>query len=182
MWELDYKERWAPKNWCFWTVVLEKTLESPLACKEIKPVNPKGNQPLIFIGRTDAKAQLQSFGHLMQKTNSLEKNPNAGKDWREEAKGTIEDAILACHHQFVEHEFEQAQGAGDGQGSLACCSPCGCKDLDRAEQLNWTDWIFHFVVEFQFWNFCVVHFQNVCLLSSGQDIILILNSTHTKQK
>ena len=91
MWELDYKESRAPKNWCFWTVVLEKTLESPLDCKEIQPVNPKSNQPWIIIGRTDAEAEIQFFGHLVPLTG---KEPVAGKDWRQEEKGMTEDKMV----------------------------------------------------------------------------------------
>ena len=93
MWELGYKESWLPKNWCFWTVVLEKTLEGSLDCKEIQPFHPKGDQSWIFFGRTDVKLKLQYFGHLMQKSDSLEKNPDAEKDWTQE-KGMIGDEIV----------------------------------------------------------------------------------------
>jgi len=115
MWELDHKEGWAPKNWCSWTVVLEKTLESPLDCKEIKQGNPKGNQPWIVTGRTDLKLKLQYFGHLIWSADSLEKTLMLGKI----------------------HEFEQTLGANERQGSLACCSPWGCRvgpDLVTEEQ------------------------------------------------
>ena len=94
MWELDYKESWAPKKWCFWTVVLEKSLESPLDCKEIQPVHPKGNQFLMFVGRTDVEAETQYFGHLMQRANSLEKT-DAEKDWREKEKGVAETEMVS---------------------------------------------------------------------------------------
>ena len=120
MWELDYKESWAPKNWCFWTMVLEKTLESPLDCKEIQPVNPKGNQSWIFTRRTDAEAPI--FWPPDAKNWLIGKNPDAGKDWRRENKGMTEDEMVGWHHQLDGHEFEQAQEVGDGQGSLACCS------------------------------------------------------------
>ena len=106
MWELVYKESWAPKNWCFWTVVLEKTLESPLDYKEIQPVHPKGNQSWIFIGMTDAEAKTQYFGHLMQRADSFEKNLDAGKDWRQEQKGMTEDEMVRWHHQLNGREFE----------------------------------------------------------------------------
>ena len=106
MWELNHKEGWAPKNWCFWTVVLEKTLESPLDYKEIKPVNPKGTQAWIFIGRTDAEAPI--FSHLIQRANLLERTLT-GKDWRQKKKGTAEDEMLGWYHWFNGHEFEQAQ-------------------------------------------------------------------------
>ena len=133
--ELDYKEIWAQKNWCFWTVVLEKTLENPSDCKEIQPVHPKGNQSWLFIGRTDAEAPI--VWPPDAKNWLLGKDPEAGKDWRQEEKGTTEDEMVGWHHQLDGHEFEQAPGIGDGQGGLACCSPRGCKELDTTEWLNW---------------------------------------------
>ena len=139
MWELDYKERWVPKHWCFWTVVLEKTLESPLACKDIQPVHPKGNQPWIFIGRTDAEAEAPILWPPDVKNWFIGKDPDAGKDWRQEEKGMTEDEMVGWHHWLNGHEFEQALGVGDGQGSLVCHSPWGCKESDTTEQLNWTD-------------------------------------------
>ena len=137
--ELDYKESWVQKNWCFWTVVLEKTLESPLDCKEFQPVNPKGNQSWIFIGRTDAEAEIPILWPPDAKNWFIGKDPDAGKDWRQEEKGTTEDAMVEWHHWISGHEFEQASGVGDGQGSLACCSPWGWKELDTTEWLNWTN-------------------------------------------
>ena len=121
MWELDCEESRAPNNWCFWTVVLEKTLESPLECKEIKPVNLKGNQSWIFIGRSDAEAETPIFCSPDAKNWLIGKDPDAGKDWRQEKeKGTTEDEMIGWHHQFDGYEFEQAPGVGNGQGSLAC--------------------------------------------------------------
>ena len=108
MWDLDYKETWVPKNWCFWTVVLEKTLESPLDCKEIKPANPKGNQSWIFIGRTDAEAEAPILWPFDVKNGVIGKDPDAGKDWRWEEKGTTEDEMVEWHHRLDGHEFEQA--------------------------------------------------------------------------
>ena len=137
MWELDYKESWALKNWCFWSVVLEKTLESNLDCKEILPVHPKGNQSLIFIGRTDAKAETPILWPPDSKNWLIWKDSDAGKDWRREQKGTTEDGMVGWHQQLNEHEFEQAPGVGDGQASLACCSPWNHKELDMTKQLNW---------------------------------------------
>ena len=137
MWELDYKESWVPKNGCFWTVVLKKTLETPLDCREILPVNPKGNQPWIFIGRTDAEAEIPILWPPDERSWLIEKDPNAGKDWRWEEKGTTEDERVGWHHWLDGHEFEQAPGVGDGQGSLACCSPWGRKESDMTEWLNW---------------------------------------------
>ena len=136
MWELDYKEGWAPKNWCFWTVVLEKTLESPLNCTEIKPVHPKGNQPWIFIGRTDAGAETPVLRPPNAKSWIIRKDPDAGKDRRQE-KGMTEDEMVGWDHRLNGHEFEQALGDGKGQGSLACCSPWGHKESDWATELNW---------------------------------------------
>ena len=138
MWELDYKkESWALKNWCFWTVVLEKTLESPLDCKEIKPVHSKGNQSWIFIGRTDAEVETPILWPPDVKTWLIGKDPDAGKDWRQEEKGTAEDEMVGWHHRLNGHEFEQAWGVGDGQGGLACCSPWDHKESDMTEWLNW---------------------------------------------
>ena len=169
MWELDHKEGWLPKNWCFQTVVLEKILESPLGCKEIKVVNPKGDQSRIFIGRTGAEAETPILWLPDAKNWLNGKDPNAGteepdglpsmglhrvghdwgdlaaaaaagKDWRLEEKGTTEDEIVGRHHQLNGHEFEQALGAGDEQGSLECCRPWAHKELDTTQQLNWTDY------------------------------------------
>ena len=122
MWELDHKENWMPKNWCFWTVVLEKTLESPLDCK-IKPVHPKGNQSWIFIRRTDAEAETPTLWLSDAKSWLFRKDPDAGKEWRQEEKGTTGNQMVGWHHWPNGHEFEQALGNGEGQGSLACCSP-----------------------------------------------------------
>ena len=113
-WELDHKESWAPKNWCFWTVVLEKTLESPLDCKEIQPVNPKGNQFWMFIGRTDTEAETPILWPPDAKNWLIGKDPDAGKDWRQEEKGMTEDEMVGWHHQLDGHEFEQALGVGNG--------------------------------------------------------------------
>ena len=137
MWELDHKESWVPKNWWFWTVVLEKTLESPLDCKEIKPVHPKGNQSWLFIRRTDTEAETPILWPSDAKNWLTGKDPDAGKDWRQEEKGTTEDEMVGWHHLLNEHEFKQAPGVCDGQGSLACCSPWGLKESDTTEQLNW---------------------------------------------
>ena len=116
---------------------LEKTLESPLDNKETQPVNPKGSQSWIFTEGLMLKLKLQYFGHLMWRTDSLE-DPDAGEDWRQE-KGTTEDEMVGWHHWLNGHEFGYTPGDGDGQGSLACCSPWGCKESDMTEQLNWTE-------------------------------------------
>ena len=135
----ESKESWGPKNWCFWTVMLEKTLESPLDCKEIQPVHSKGNQSWIPIGRTDAEAETPILWPADAKNWLTGKDPNAWKDWRWEEKGTTEDETVGWHHRLNGHEFGQALGVSDGQGILACCSPCGCKELDITEWLNWTE-------------------------------------------
>ena len=137
MLELDHKESWAPKNWYFWTVVLEKTLESPLDCKEIQPVHSKGDQSWVFIGRTDVEAETPIFWPPDVKNWLIWKDPDAGKDRRRKEKGTAESEIVGWHHRLDGLEFEQARGVGDGQGSLACCRPWGHKESDRTEQLNW---------------------------------------------
>ena len=137
MWELDHRESWALKNWCFGTVVLEKTLESPLDGEEIKPVNPKGNQSWIFIGRTDAEVETPILWPPVVKNWLTGKDPDAGKDWSGDGKGTTEDTMVGWHHRLSGHVIEQAPGVGDGQGSLACCSPCGHKESDTTEWLNW---------------------------------------------
>ena len=137
IWELDYKERGATKNWWFWTVVLQKILQSPLDCKEIQTDNIKGNQSWIFVGRTDAQAETPSFGHLMwrndplEKTLLLEKIEGKRRGWQRIRwlDGIPDDG----------HDFEQAPGAGYEQGSLACCSPWGLKELNRTKWLNWCE-------------------------------------------
>ena len=133
MWELRHKESWVLKNWCFWTVVLEKTFESPMDCKEIKPVNPKGNQSWIFIGRTDDETEAPMLWPPDPKNWLIGKDPDVWKDWRQEEKGMTEDEMVGWHHQLNGHEFEQALGVGDGHGSLACCSPWVLKESDKTD-------------------------------------------------
>ena len=123
--ELYHQEGWAPKNWCFWTV---KTLQNPLDCKEIQPVHPKGNQSWIFIGRADAEAEAPILWLL--KSCFFRKDPEAGKDWRQEEKGTTEDEMVGWHYQLNRKKLEQALGYGEGQGGLACCSPWDCKRVE----------------------------------------------------
>ena len=135
MWELDCEERWVPKN-CFWTVLLEKILESPLDCKEIQPVHPKGNLSWIFIGRTDAEAETPILWPPDATNWLIGKDPDGGKDWRQEEKGMTEDEMVGWHHRLNGHEFEHALGTGDGQGSLAYCSPWGCKETRLSD---WTE-------------------------------------------
>jgi len=139
MWELDYKESWTLKNWWFWTVVLEENLQSTLGCKKIKPVNPKLNQSWIFIGKMDAEAETLILWPPDGKKWLIGKDPDAGKNWKQEEKGITEDEMIGWHHQLDEHEFEQAPGDGYGQGSLMCCSPWGRKESEMTEQLNRTE-------------------------------------------
>ena len=135
IWELDHKEGWVLKNWCFQTVVLEKTLESPLDCKEIKSVHPKGNQLWIFIGRTDAEAPILWPPDV--KNWLIGKDPDAGKDWGRE-KGTTEDEMVGWHHRLW---VWVNSGVGDGQGGLAFCSPWGHRESDTTEQLKRSDFL-----------------------------------------
>ena len=131
------EESWALKNWCFWIAELENTLESPLGSKEIQPVHSKGNQSWIFIGRTDTEATI--LWPPDAKNWLIGKDPDAGKGWRQEEKGTTEDEMVGWHHGLYGHEFEQSLGVGYGQGGPACCSTWGCKELDMTEGLNWTE-------------------------------------------
>ena len=142
MWELDSKERWTWENCCFWTVMLEKILESPLDRKEFQPVHPKENQSWIFIGRTDAEVEAPTFWSPDVKNWLTGKDPNGGKDWRQEEKGTTEDEMVGWHHRLDGHESEYALRVGDGQEGLACCSPWGQKiqtQLSDWTELNWTE-------------------------------------------
>ena len=139
MWELDYKENWAPKNWCFWTAVLEKTLESPLDCKEIQPVYPKGDQSWVFIGRTDVEAETPILWLPDVKSWLIWKDSDAGKDWGQEEKGTREDEMAGWHQWLDGLGFRWTPGVGDGQGGLACCGSWGHKESDMTERLNWTE-------------------------------------------
>ena len=138
MWELDYKESWAPKNWCFWTVVLEKTLTSPLDCTEIQPVHPKGNQSWIFIGRTDVEAETPILWPPDVKSWLIWKDSDAGRDWGQEEKGTTEDEMVGWHHRFNGHGFGWTPGVGDGQGGLVCFGSWDHKELNMTEWLSWT--------------------------------------------
>ena len=148
---IHYKASWAQKNWCFWIVVLEKTLESPLDGKEIQLVHPKGNQSWIFIGRTDAKAEAPILWPPDAKSWLIGKDPD-GKDWRWKEKGTTEDEMVGWHHWLNGHEFEYALGVGDGQGGLMYYDPWDHKELDTTEWLNWTvNTSIYIFLNFQTW-------------------------------
>ena len=137
MWELDCEESQALKNWCFWTVVLEKTLEGPLDCKEIQPVHFKGDQSWVFFGRNDAKAETPVLWPPHVKSWLIGKDSDSRKDWGQEEKGTPEDEMAGWHHWLDGCESEWTLGVGDGQGGLACCDSWGRKKSDTTEQLNW---------------------------------------------
>ena len=139
MWELDCEESWVPKNWCFWTVVLMKTLESPLDWKEVQPVHPKGDQSWVFIGGTDVEAETPVLWPPDAKSWLIWKDPDAGRDWGQEEKRTTEDEMVGWHHWLDGHGFVWTLGIGDGQGGLMCCGSWGRKELDTTEWLNWTE-------------------------------------------
>ena len=126
MWELDYKESWASKSWCFWTMVLEKTLENPLDCEEIPPVHPKGDQSCVLIGRTDAEAETPILWPPDGKSWLICQDPDARKDWGQEEKGMTKDEMVGWHHRLNGHGFGWTTAVGDGQGGLACCGSWGC--------------------------------------------------------
>ena len=137
MWELDYKESWVQKNWCLWTVVLEKTLESPLDCKEIQPVHPKGNRSWVFIGRTDVEAETPILCPPDAKNWLIWNNPDAGKDWGQEEKGPMEDEMVRWYHRLNGHEFGWTPGVGDGQGGLLRFMGLQRVWHDLVTELNW---------------------------------------------
>ena len=139
MWELDCEESWMLKNWCCWTVVLEKTLESPLDCKEIQPVHSKWDQPWVFIGRTDGKAVTPILWLPHAKCWLIGKDSDAGRDWGQEEKGTTEDERTGWYYRLYGHEFEWTPGIGDGQGGLLCCDSWDHKELDTTEWMNLTE-------------------------------------------
>ena len=145
MWELDYKESWVQKNWCFWTVVLEKTLESPLDCKEIQPVHSEGNQSWVFIGRTDVEAEIPILWPPGVKSWLIWKDSDAGRDWGQEEKGTTQDEMVGWHHWLNGYEFGWTPGVGDGQGGLVCCGSWG--PTSRIRLSHWTELMSSWVKE-----------------------------------
>ena len=153
MWELDCEESWEPKNWCF-VVMLEKTLESPLGCKEISPVHSKGNQSWVFIGRSDAEAETPKLWPPDMKSWLIGNDPDVWKDWGQEEKGMTEDEMVGMHHWHNGHGFGWTPGVGDGQGGLACCGSRCCKESDTTERLKWKHFLYCFFphVCFFFWN------------------------------
>ena len=139
MWELDYEESCAPNNWCFWIVMLEKTLETPLDCKEVQLVHPKGDQSWVFIGRTDIEGGTPILWPPDAKSWLIWKDPDVGKDCRQEEKGMTEDEMVGWHHRLSGHEIGWTPWVGGLQGGLACCGSWGRKESDTTERLNWTE-------------------------------------------
>ena len=150
MWELDCEESWVPKNWCFWTVVLEKTLENPLDCKEIQPVHSKGDQPCVFFGRNDAKAETPELWPVHAKSSLIGKDSVAWKERGQEEKGTREVEMAGWHHGLDGSESEWTLGVDDGQGGLVCCDSWGRKESNTTEQLNLTELSCHFNLKSSF--------------------------------
>ena len=141
MWELDYKESWALKNWCFWTVLLEKTLGSPLDCKEIQSIHSEGYQPWDFFGKNDAEAEAPVLWPPHVKSWLIGKDSNGGRDWGQEENGATEDEIAGWHLWLDGLESEWTPGDGDGQGGLACCNSWGCKESDILGQMSSRDFL-----------------------------------------
>ena len=159
MWELDCEESWAPKNWCFWTVVLEKTLESPLDCKKIQPVHSEGDQPWVFFGRNDAEAETPVLWPPHAKSWLVGKDSDAGRDWGQEEKGMTEDGMAGWHHRLDGREFEWTAGVGDGQGGLACCNSWGRKESDMTKRLTELNWSVFLIVLMKLLNLLAMDFM-----------------------
>ena len=158
VWELDCEESWASKNWCFLTVVLEKTLESPLDYKEIQPVNSEGDQPWDFFGRNEAKAETPVLSPTHAKSWLIGKDSDAGRDWGQDEKGMTEDEMARWHHRLDGLESEWTLGVDDGQGGLACCNSWGCKESDTTEFLNWTEvYYIHIICSLLEAQLCSIH-------------------------
>ena len=165
MWELDHEEGWVPKNWCFWIFMLEKSPESPWDSKEIQPVNPKRNHPLIFIGRTAAEAEAPILWPPDEKSWFIRKDPDAGKDWSQEEKGMTEDEMVGRYHWLNGHEFEQTQEDNDGERSLTCYGPWGLKESDTT-LCNWTMRHFIWMESYSICPFVFVLFHFTCFQKS----------------
>ena len=151
MWELDSEVSWTPKNWCFWTVVLEKTLESPLDCKETQPVHSEGDQSWVFFVRNDAKAETPVLWPPHAKSWLIGKDSDSGRDWGQEEKRMTEDEMAGWHHWLYGREFEWTPGVGDGQGGLACCDSWGRKESDKTKRLNWTELNWNILLRVWWW-------------------------------
>ena len=179
MWELDCEESWVLKNWCFWTVVLEKTLESSSDCKEVQPVHPKGNQSWAFTGKTDVEAETPILWPPYGKSWLIWKDPDAGKDWKQEEKRTTEDEMVGWHHRLRNMSLSKLLELV--MDSLTCCCSWGRRELDSTEQLNWTEltWIDLTYTDFYFLFLCHTIFMR--LMSSKNQLCELLNPWgHTK--
>ena len=166
MWELDCEESWVLKNWCFSIVVLEKTLESPLNCREIQPVHPKGDQSWVFIGRTDAGAETPILWPHHAKSWLIGKDSDAGRHWGQEEKGIAEDEMAGWHHWLNAHGFGWTPEGGVRQGGLACCDSWGHKESDMTERLNWTELIVSYVFILNCRNFLYILYTQTLLYIS----------------
>ena len=176
MWELDYNESWEPKNWCFWTVVLGKTLESPLVCKEIQPVHFKGDQSWVFTGSTDVETETPILWPPDAKSWLIWKDPDAGKDWGQEEKGMTEDEMVGWYHRLNGHEFRWTPGGGDGQGGLACCDSWVAKTRTRLSdwtELNWMPGKAKCTVSVTILRYTVVLFCGFCVLLKYSRLITL---------
>ena len=182
MWELDCEEGWAPKKWCFWTVVLEKTLESPLDCKEIQPIHSEGDQPWDFFVRNDAEAETPVLWPPHVKSWLIGKDSDAGRDWGQEEKGMTEDEMAGWHHWLDGRESKWTPGVGDGQGGLACCDSWGHKELDTTEWLNWTKCLLY-MDDFTIYSFnllltaSVLIFYLYCLFAFADELLPLVSFT-----
>ena len=188
MWELDCEEGWAPKNWCFWTVVLEKTLECPLDCKEIQPVHSEGDQPWDFFGRNDVKTETPVLWPPHLKSWLIGKDSDAGRDWGQEEKGTTEDEMAGSHHWLIGRESGWTPGVGDGQGGLECCDSWGRKESDTTEQLNWTElnwWYINHIlckISSREWEYHLLIFlgENICRFPLSSFLTWVLTKFYCK--
>ena len=165
MWELDCEEGWAPRNWCFWSVVLEKTLESPLDCKEMQPVHSEGDQPWDFFGRNDAKAETPVLWPPHVKSWQIGKDSDAGRDWGQEEKGMTESEMAGWHRWLDGRESEWTPGVGDRQGGLACCDSWGRKELDTTERLIWCFILYAIYTTHATYTTCFIKISNPLLIS-----------------
>ena len=178
MWDLDYKESWVPKNWCFWGVGLEKTLESPRDYKEIQPVHPKGDQSWVFIGRTDVEYETPILWPLYEKSWLMWKDSDVGKDWGQERKGTTEAEMVRWNHRLNGHEFGWTPGIGDGEGCLACCGSWGSQTVGHswAAELKWTDLkLWNIIAELSWPSICSEH-SHLPTIGQNQELCNILSN------
>ena len=174
MWELDYEESWALKNWCVWTVVLEKTLESPLNCKEIQPVHSEGDQPWDFFGGNDAGAETPVCWPPHEKGWLTGKDSDAGRDWGQEEKWMTEDEMAGLHHRLDGPECEWTPGVGDGLGGLACCNSWGRKESDTTKWLNLTELILCWCFSFWLTSFYIIGSSFIHLIRTNSDILFLM--------